>query len=47
MGLKHGPFSLVRVNEELIEWKNGGSCLENPDSWLLKNRCADNARDIY
>jgi hypothetical protein len=31
MGLKRGPLSLVRIIEELLEWKNSGSGLENRD----------------
>jgi hypothetical protein len=29
MGLERGPFSLVRINEELLERKSSGSGLEN------------------
>jgi hypothetical protein len=25
VGLERGPLSLVRITEELLEWKNGGS----------------------
>jgi hypothetical protein len=31
VGLKRGPLSLVRINEELLELKNSGSGLENRD----------------
>jgi hypothetical protein len=31
MGLERGPLSLVRVTEELLEWKSSGSCLGNRD----------------
>jgi hypothetical protein len=29
VGLERGPLSLVRIIEELLEWKSSGSCLEN------------------
>jgi hypothetical protein len=29
VGLKRGPLSLVRIIEELLEWKSSGSGLEN------------------
>jgi hypothetical protein len=29
VGLERGPLSLVRITEELLEWKSSGSCLEN------------------
>jgi hypothetical protein len=29
VGLERGPFSLVRIIEELLEWKSSGSGLEN------------------
>jgi hypothetical protein len=29
MGLEWGPLSLVRIIEELLEWKSSGSGLEN------------------
>jgi hypothetical protein len=29
--LERGPLSLVRTTDELLEWKNSGSCLENRD----------------
>jgi hypothetical protein len=28
-GLERGPLSLVRIIEELLEWKSSGSGLEN------------------
>jgi hypothetical protein len=31
VGLERGPLSLVRIIEELLEWKSSGSGLENPD----------------
>jgi hypothetical protein len=29
VGLGRGPLSLVRIIEELLEWKSSGSDLEN------------------
>jgi hypothetical protein len=29
VGLERGPLSLVRIIEEILEWKNSGSGLEN------------------
>jgi hypothetical protein len=29
VGLKRGPLSLVRITEELLEWKSSGSGQEN------------------
>jgi hypothetical protein len=29
VGPERGPFSLMRIIEELLEWKNSGSGLEN------------------
>jgi hypothetical protein len=31
VGLKRGPLSLVRITEELLEWKSSGSSLEIRD----------------
>jgi hypothetical protein len=31
VGLERGPPSLVRIIEELLEWKSSGSCLGNRD----------------
>jgi hypothetical protein len=31
VGLERGPLSLLRIIEELLEWKNSGSVLENRD----------------
>jgi hypothetical protein len=31
VGLELGPLSLVRIIEELLEWKSSGSGLENRD----------------
>jgi hypothetical protein len=32
VGLERGPLSIVRIIEELLEWKSSGSGLENWDS---------------
>jgi hypothetical protein len=40
VGLKQGPLSLVRITEELLEWKSGGSSLK---SRTVGIRCADHA----
>jgi hypothetical protein len=29
VGLERGPLSLVRITEELLDWKSSGSGLEN------------------
>jgi hypothetical protein len=31
VGLERGPLTLVRITEELLEWKSSGSGLENRD----------------
>jgi hypothetical protein len=31
MGLERGPLSLVRIAEELLEWKSNGSGIGNQD----------------
>jgi hypothetical protein len=31
VGLERGPLSLVRITEDLLEWKSSGSSLENRD----------------
>ena len=33
MVLKRDPLSLVRVTEELLEWKSNGCGIENRDYW--------------
>jgi hypothetical protein len=38
VGLERGPLSLVRISEELFEWKSSGSGLE-----YVAIRCADHA----
>jgi hypothetical protein len=42
VGLDRGPLSLVRIIEELLEWKSSGSGQENLiNGWGI--RCADHA----
>jgi hypothetical protein len=31
VGLERGPLSLVRITEEILEWKIEAPGLENPD----------------
>jgi hypothetical protein len=31
LGLELGPLSLVRISEEILEWKSCGTSLENRD----------------
>jgi hypothetical protein len=42
VGLEGGPLSLVRITEELLEWKSSGSGLENRLT-AAGIRCADHA----
>jgi hypothetical protein len=44
VGLERGPLSLVRIMEELLEWKSSGSGLENWDLTAVGIRCADHAK---
>jgi hypothetical protein len=39
--LERGPLSLVRIIEELLEWKNSGSGLENRDLTAVGIHFAD------
>jgi hypothetical protein len=43
VGLEQGPLSLVRIIEELLEWKSSDSGLENRDLTAVEIRCADHA----
>jgi hypothetical protein len=43
VGPERGPLSLVRIIEELLEWKSSGSGLENRDLTAGGIRCADHA----
>jgi hypothetical protein len=42
VGLEWGPLSLVRIIEELLEWKSNGSSLENRIN-SRRIHCADHA----
>jgi hypothetical protein len=39
VGLKRGPFSLVRVTEKLLEWKSSGSGSRKPKLTAVGIRC--------
>jgi hypothetical protein len=41
--LERGPLSLVRITEELLEWKNSGSGSRRPRLTAVGIRCADHA----
>jgi hypothetical protein len=41
--LERGPLSLVRITEELLEWKSSGSGIENRESTAVGIRCAGHA----
>jgi hypothetical protein len=43
VGLERGPLSLVRITEELLEWKSSSSGSVKPRlrPWVI--RCADHA----
>jgi hypothetical protein len=43
VGLERGPFSLVRITEELFGWKSSGSGTRKPRLTAVGIRCADNA----
>jgi hypothetical protein len=42
VGLERDPLSLVRIIEELLEWKSSGSVSRKPGI-----RCADHATPLY
>jgi hypothetical protein len=42
VGVERGPLRLVRIIEELLEWKSSGSCLENRINGR-RIRCANHA----
>jgi hypothetical protein len=42
-GLERGPPSLVRITEELLEWKSSGSGSRIPTLTTVKIRCVDHA----
>jgi hypothetical protein len=41
--VERGPLSLVRINEELLEWKNSGSLSRKSRLTAVGIRCADHA----
>jgi hypothetical protein len=43
VGLERDPLSLVRITEELLEWKSSGSSVESPRLTAVGIRCADHA----
>jgi hypothetical protein len=43
VGLERDSLSFVRIIEELLEWKNSGSGVENRDLTAVGIRCADHA----
>jgi hypothetical protein len=43
VGLERGPLSLVRITEELLEWKSSGSGSRKPRFTAVGIRCADHA----
>jgi hypothetical protein len=43
VGLERGPLSLVRITEELLEWKSSGSGSRKPRLTAVGIRCADHA----
>jgi hypothetical protein len=43
VGLEQGPLSLVRITEELLEWKNSGSGSRKSRLTVVGIRCADHA----
>jgi hypothetical protein len=44
MGLERGSLSLVRIIEELLEWKSSGSGLEKQKLTVMGICCADHAK---
>jgi hypothetical protein len=43
VGLERGPLSLVRITEELLEWKSSGSGSRKPRLMAVGIRCAGHA----
>jgi hypothetical protein len=43
VGLERGPLSLVRITEELLEWKSSGSGSRKLRLTAVGIRCADDA----
>jgi hypothetical protein len=46
VGLERGPLSLVRIKEELLEWKSSGSWSRKLRLTAVGIRCADHATPI-
>jgi hypothetical protein len=46
VGLERGPLSLVRINEELLEWKSSCSGYRKPRLTVAGIRCADHATPL-
>jgi hypothetical protein len=47
VGLERGPLSLVRIIEELLEWKSSGLRSRKPKLTAVGIRCADHAKPLY
>jgi hypothetical protein len=43
VGLERGPLSLVKITEELLEWKSSGFWSGKPRLKAVGIRCADHA----
>jgi hypothetical protein len=43
VGLERGPLSLLRITEELVDWKNSGSGSRKSRLTDVGIRCADRA----
>jgi hypothetical protein len=43
VGLERGPLSLIKIIEELLEWKSRGSESRKPRLTAMGIRCADHA----
>jgi hypothetical protein len=43
VGLERGPLSLMRITEELLEWKISGSVSRKSKLTAVGIRCADHA----
>jgi hypothetical protein len=47
MGLERGPFSLVSITEELLEWKSSGSGSRKLRLTAVGIRCVDTCDTLY